>query len=718
MDAPHTEFSQPQFIASTDPSAVGQPPADLMIDVRDRRGRRMLATTEPVDPTPAGDAVARHALSALRRGFIFAERETLIDAVTQAFETANRDVYDGNGWAFGGDRRRSLVGATAVVTDGDELVVALASPGQAIVIQDSQLFSFPDLTTWRSDYSPDCHEPGCDPLGLSGSVAPALYQTTIAPGDTLLIGSTAIGRSLAESPHLADLAENPSWLPAEVKRLSEQHRQAGCLAWLSVCAEATPAAEPYYPGNPIGGTDLFADEFLSSGLKRAIYFDRLRTRLIELFERHAPVAGPPLLPLAAPRRAAGPPGAGYVRRYRGAWRSDDSPFSLSHRSPGFQMPVRGRAIVAFLAIVLLLSGLYAGYDYRQARASQTGSYLAEADASLAAITNDLSPALIETHLTDAESALAAAARDGASDTALRSRREAIAAIRDRASNVTRLTDVARLGTLPESMGETSRRLVIAGGDLYLIADAVYRVDASTRSLVLMLEPGDRVAGGRVGEHLIATSDGNVLTVSDSRTLYRLATGDAWEAADLGPSEGNTPAMGAIFNDSFYVLDPEEGDILKYPADHLGAAPEVWLQDKRGSGPVAALDMIVDRSIFVLTAEGEIATYFRGKADGLIQPEIEPPFGKAVALAGGPGFESVYLVETNEKEGRILRFDRNGRNAQALLMPYSWQETTAADASDELAHVADFAVDEGAGTIYFVGREGIWRASIPPEESTR
>ncbi len=673
----------------------------------------MLATVEPVDPTPAGEAVARQALAGLRRSFVFAEYESLGDALTRAFETANRDVYEGNSWALGNDRRRLLVGATAVATDGEELLIALASPGQAVVVQEGKLFAFPDLASWQPNFEPECDQPGGDPLGVSDSVVPAIYRTTIAPGDAVLIGSTAVGRGLAASPRLAEIAGNPSWLPAEVKRLAGVDRHVGCVAWLTICAGAWPTTTAEPPS-----VEFPAGEWLSPGLRRAIFFDRLRTKLIELFERHAPAAKPPVLPLARSRRSAGPPGAGYVRRYRGAWRGDDSPFSLSHRSPGIRMPVRGRAIVAFLVLALTLCGGYAGYDYRQARASLAGSYLSIADANLAAVTSDLPAVTVETHLNAAETALENAARDGASDATLRPRREAIGAIRDRISGVTRLTDVVRLGTLPEAVDRTSPRLLSAGEQLYLIADAIYRVDAATRTLVRLLEPGRRVAGRPIGAHLTGATDGDVLTVSDGRTLFRLRTDDGWDAFVLGSRDGVEPTMSSVFIGHFYLLDPEAGEILKYPAKQLGAPPEVWLQDGRGTGPEGALDMVVDRNIYVLTAEGEIATYFRGVADGSFRPEVQPPVASAVALAGGPEMEALYLAETNGTAGRILRFDHSGRNVRQMLLPHAWQLNGAVDASDDLAQVSDIAVDEQTGTIYFVGRHGIWRASIPPEETTR
>jgi hypothetical protein len=722
MDAPRAGSAHPYSTHPIDPSLVDDRSAPLIVDVRDSRGRRLLATVEPVEPTPAAEAIARQALSCLRRCFVFAEHQALADALTRAFETANREVRAANARA-GYVGRHLLVGATAVATDGEELLVALASPGQAVVVQDGHLFAFPDLASWRPDFDPDAGQPGADPLGLSDAIAPAVYATTVAPGDAVLVGSTAVGRALAASPHLADLAANLSWLPAELNRYDGGDCQPGCAAWMSFDATSAPAPAPESPSRvaPIEETDFPDGEWISPGLRRAILRDRLHTKLIECYERVVPAIPAPALPLSAPRRATSPPGAGYVRCYRGAWRGEGSPFSSSHLSHGSRLPIRGRAIVAFLAIVLAFGGLYAAYDYRQAHASQIGSFLAVVDAHLAAITPGLAAPAVESQLRQAEAALDRAARDGASESLLLPRRAAITAVRDRTNHVTRLTSVARLVTLPEGIDRTSLHFMSDGRHLYLIADAVYVVDAQSHTLTLLLKPGADIAGRTVGAHLTGALDGDDVVVSDGRALYRLRPDGSWSASKLGSSGAHLDIgsmTGAAFNGSFYLLDAKAGEILKYPADQLAAPPEYWLRGERAPLPADPVDIVVDRGIYVLTAEGEIASYFRGVAAGSFRPEVEPPLADPIALVDGTETDALYLAETNGTDGRILRFERDGRDVRQLLLPPSWQADGMTEATDELAHVADIAVDEASGTVYFVGRNSIWRASIPPDETGR
>ncbi|MEA2584973.1 MAG: hypothetical protein QOF33_3058 [Thermomicrobiales bacterium] len=719
MDKPHLEPALRRQASPVAESRNADPAAVLLVDTRDGRGRRLLATAEPVDPTPSGEAVALRALAALRRSFLSADQEPLVDALKHAFDVANREVHTENDRTIAADHRRVFIGATAVATDGAELLVALSPPGQAIVSQDGQFFAFPDLASWRPGFEPDSDLPAAEPLGLSASVEPEIYATVVAPGDSVLIGSTAIGRCLAAAPQLAELASNPSWLPAALKRVGAAGHNLGCAAWMTVSPDPAPVA-PIVPKAQTafaGDLPVPADDWLSPGLRRAIFCDRIHTWLIETFERLVPASAPPVMPLAGPSRAVGPLGAGYVRRYRGAWRGDGSPFSSSHSPRGPRLPFRGRAIAAFLLVLLMLGGLYAGYDYRQARAHQVDSFLSVADAYLAAVTSTQPPDAIDTQLDEAEAALEAAAGNGASISLLRSRREAIATIRDRAHNVTRLTRVTRLGTLPAGVARTTPQLLGDGQRLYLIADAVYQVDAETGAQTPLLVPGSTVVGRTVGPDLSAALDGDALVVSDGHSLFHLAPDGNWDASVLGSMRKRTDpdvTASAAFLGSFYVFDGASGEILKYPAEQLGSPPEVWLQ--KGSRPetLDARDLVVDGSIYVLGNDGEIASYYRGEAREAFRLGVEPPVAEPVSLVGGPETEFLYLVDKNGTDGRILRFDRHGKDVRQFLLPLAWQEELAPGAADEFAHVSDVAIDETTDTIYFVGRTGIWQAKIPAD----
>src|SRR3712207_76754 len=123
--------------------------------VPDRFGRVLLACVEPSELSPRGMELAAVALGTIRE--TFAETAgTSAEALAAAFAAANAAVLVQNRpLATGRWQRRICVGATAVALAGREVVVAQASPSQAILVQDGQVYDFPNIASWRGDYAPD-----------------------------------------------------------------------------------------------------------------------------------------------------------------------------------------------------------------------------------------------------------------------------------------------------------------------------------------------------------------------------------------------------------------------------------------------------------------------------------------------------------------------------------------------------------------------------------
>src|SRR5918995_645414 len=74
----------------------------------------------------------------------------------------------------------------AVALAGREIFVAQASPSQAILVQDGQVYAFPDVASWRGDYAPDTSVSESHPLGFGDEPTPRLYHSEAAPGDLIV----------------------------------------------------------------------------------------------------------------------------------------------------------------------------------------------------------------------------------------------------------------------------------------------------------------------------------------------------------------------------------------------------------------------------------------------------------------------------------------------------------------------------------------------------
>jgi hypothetical protein len=278
---------EPLIFTLADESVTGSH-ADLVVDVRDHLGRRLLACAEPVDATAAAEEVACGVLATLRRGFLAAGDVPLADTLTQAFRRANREVCENNAWPIAEGRRRALIGVTAVAIAGNDLVAALAPPGQLVVVQNGCLYAFPDLASWEPTFEPSDGVSDAGPLGVSIAFTPRIYATVVAPGDAILVGPAQIGRSLAAVSQCVDLGRHPHWLPAIAIHAGGRAHSGGVAALLPIEGESKPRSTPdRLRASPVttARPEPSPNEWVEPRMRRAILIDRIRTRAIEMFER-------------------------------------------------------------------------------------------------------------------------------------------------------------------------------------------------------------------------------------------------------------------------------------------------------------------------------------------------------------------------------------------------------------------------------------------------
>ncbi|CAA9544468.1 MAG: hypothetical protein AVDCRST_MAG49-1311 [uncultured Thermomicrobiales bacterium] len=255
----------PQAVAGLDDDARGGQGASGLVYVDpvpvDGRGRRLLATVEPLEPGGRGIEVAGAALQALREAFVASAGLSTQTALARSFAAADAAVRALNRLRpSGGRHRRVLVGATAIVVDADGLTLAYVPPSQAMIVQDGVLYGVPDLASWRPDYEPTSDAPDPEPLGQGGTVAPALFRTLARPADLLLLCPTAVGRLLADTEVVAGFAPSEetegeargSLLAGRVAPWGLRGDAARAQAWLRPLAESAGIPASRVPCAAVG----------------------------------------------------------------------------------------------------------------------------------------------------------------------------------------------------------------------------------------------------------------------------------------------------------------------------------------------------------------------------------------------------------------------------------------------------------------------------------
>lgn len=176
----------------------------LHVDPFPAGGRHLLACVEPLEPSTRGFEVAALALKALHETFAAGAALPPAAALVAAFVAANATVLDENRPSAGCRwERRVHVGAAAIAVAGNDLTVAQVPATQVLIVQERQLYAFPELASWCPRYVPTSDRPEPDPLGYGEVVRPALFRTRTAPGDLLVLCSSAVARHLARDADLA-----------------------------------------------------------------------------------------------------------------------------------------------------------------------------------------------------------------------------------------------------------------------------------------------------------------------------------------------------------------------------------------------------------------------------------------------------------------------------------------------------------------------------------
>ena len=721
--------------------------------VSDRFGRVLLACVEPIELSPRGMELAGVALCAIRETFA-ATAGTTADALVTAFAAANVAVMAENRpLATGRWERRICVGATAVALAGREIVVAQASPSQAILVQDGQVYAFPDVASWRGDYVPDTSSVESHPLGSSNEQTPRLYHSEAAPGDLIVLSATSLGRALAhDEPAIVDLYGGELLtgdLEGSVDRLERLLAEQDVAEAFAIVASvsrlpgrsrlrlrlqpglgrgAKRTARSSTAGNVAGVSAMIqtnvvvptaaSEEILPPMLpafdERPPMFEGLRDWAIDLAELFSRSRQQRITTYDARRTALAAPGAMSVSRYRESpglppeWRAN------LPRGPGVRVPVRLLAISLFLFFAV--GGTGVALDHQRDREARAGAALVAADTALMRAQENRGTAM--TSVAEAEAAVAEARDAGAIGDALERREQELARVRDDVWGILRLANVVRVGSLPAEASKGSVHLALAGETLYLAAGSLYEFDSEQGRLVTLLADGDAIDDGSADDIRYVSIDGGHIVASDGAATYLRDQLGHWQRRPLAVAEDDRlrpDAPVVAWGDAAYGLS-QDGNLVRFDQTSSNSPAGVWAAAEDVPDLVNARDFAIDGRIHVLIDDGRTLTFSRGALVGTVSPFVVPALADVAFLAEAPFANDFYIVDRNgaigENVGRIVRTDASGEARQYLTPAPVPGDLEGYAAAVTLAHAEDLAIDELSSEVYWVSDGEIWRATMP------
>jgi hypothetical protein len=313
------------------------------------------------------------------------------------------------------------------------------------------------------------------------------------------------------------------------------------------------------------------------------------------------------------------------------------------------------------------------------------------------------PVIARAYLSTADARLDAAAALGLDPERVDEERAAVRMARDRLLKIHRLESVQVLGGVPPAPEGVTPRLFFGNGQLYLLTDALYRLDSGGTKLIKLLEPGAVVGGAPVGMLLGAAWGEGAPVAFDGTSAYRFDPATAqWSRVPVGTFGAPYTGVAAIgtFDGNLYLLLPEPGQILKFLAGAYESQPQDWTGGQFLEYLSGAVDMEIDGRIYVLEPDGTVATFFRGALEGEATPQVDPPVVHAVALSMQPDRPYRYVAD---REGRILRLAPDGTLVQQFL---------AADDAPPLGPIRDLVVDDVLGIAYVLTDQALLAVRLP------
>lgn len=150
---------------------------------------------------------------------------------------------------------------------------------------------------------------------------------------------------------------------------------------------------------------------------------------------------------------------------------------------------------------------------------------------------------------------------------------------------------------------------------------------------------------------------------------------------------------AIYNNKLYLLDKQNNQIYRYSIgqDNL-INGQPWIKEKNNLANAQCIS--IDGHIYVLSNDGALFKYLKGKKEDFKLAEIDPKLEQPNKLIVSPD-KYIYILEPINK--RLAVFNKTGK----FLLQYQ---------SDQFTDLKDFTVDEKNKKIYFLNKTSVYEVN--------
>lgn len=244
---------------------------------------------------------------------------------------------------------------------------------------------------------------------------------------------------------------------------------------------------------------------------------------------------------------------------------------------------------------------------------------------------------------------------------------------------------------------------------------IYQMPKGGGEITPLLRPNEQIANGvMVGRiKAIAWRFDNLVAVGQAQGgyMYYFRNGGEWSNSNLGGSSewrAEIPRLRFVtYDGNLYFWGASANQIFKYASGRPGDLFSPWITDFGTSDTSTAVDLAIDRQVYLLQPDGRVQIFTGGAFQGeLPAPKVEPSIAAAsnfMVTGDDPEIGSIFYLE----QGRVIQVDKK---TGALIQ----QMQVRANAEQPLDGVSSFTVDTSGpqAVLYLVNHGHLLRTTVP------
>ncbi|HYM65222.1 MAG TPA: hypothetical protein VES68_01950 [Candidatus Sulfotelmatobacter sp.] len=154
------------------------------------------------------------------------------------------------------------------------------------------------------------------------------------------------------------------------------------------------------------------------------------------------------------------------------------------------------------------------------------------------------------------------------------------------------------------------------------------------------------------------SDKNIFALTDSSVLSFALDGTGKKSIIDNNSDWSKVGGLSNYFGNIYILDKKQNQILKYVAASSGFGKANYFSSDTNPDFSKAVSMAIDSSVYVLSSDGTIAKFTKGKSDNFTLSGLDKSFSSPTSIFTNADLGNIYILDKGNS--RIVVLNKSGK----------------------------------------------------------